>query len=311
MDKLAFQENLNQQDFIQDHDLSLEAEKKIARSFMGRIEWEMIVIGLSQFIVWLGVWGLVLNGLMPLWLGFFILLISTTFAYLPSHAGQHGHLSGNKKNLEWLDFVVGQISLIPLAQSHDILKVTHLKHHAHTNDPSRDPDYTHTHTRSWFESALIVHNQTGDRSESLNQMIETWMDTEPKFKEAVDRGTLFSLGFFVIQIVMAINFPLETLFLWWLPRKFTVSYLGVIFSHMPHRDLPVGRHADTRFWANGIIRFFNHSMQIHAMHHMYPKICHFDEPKAIEALKPFMIARGIPGAEDLPDKISYKLLSYK
>ena len=264
MDKLAFQENLNQQDFIQDHDLSLEAEKKIARSFMGRIEWEMIVIGLSQFIVWLGVWGLVLNGLMPLWLGFFILLISTTFAYLPSHAGQHGHLSGNKKNLEWLDFVVGQISLIPLAQSHDILKVTHLKHHAHTNDPSRDPDYTHTHTRSWFESALIVHNQTGDRSESINQMIETWIDTEPKFKEAVDRGTLFSLGFFVIQIVMAINFPLETLFLWWLPRKFTVSYLGVIFSHMPHRDLPVGRHADTRFWANGMSRFFNHSMQIHA-----------------------------------------------
>ncbi len=304
MDKLAFQENLNQQDFIQDHDLSLEAEKKIARSFMGRIEWEMIVIGLSQFIVWLGVWGLVLNGLMPLWLGFFILLISSTFAYLPSHAGQHGHLSGNKKNLEWLDFVVGQISLIPLAQSHDILKVTHLKHHAHTNDPSRDPDYTHTHTRSWFESALIVHNQTGDRSESINQMIETWIDTEPKFKEAVDRGTLFSLGFFVIQIVMAINFPLETLFLWWLPRKFTVSYLGVIFSHMPHRDLPVGRHADTRFWANGMSRFFNHSMQIHAMHHMYPKICHHDEPKAIEALRPFMIARGIPGAEKIPERIT-------
>ncbi|URQ73127.1 fatty acid desaturase [SAR86 cluster bacterium] len=304
MDKLAFQENLNQQDFIQDHDLSLEAEKKIARSFMGRIEWEMIVIGLSQFIVWLGVWGLVLNGLMPLWLGFFILLISATFAYLPSHAGQHGHLSGNKKNLEWLDFVVGQISLIPLAQSHDILKVTHLKHHAHTNDPSRDPDYTHTHTRSWFESALIVHNQTGDRSESINQMIETWIDTEPKFKEAIDRGTLFSLGFFVIQIVMAINFPLETLFLWWLPRKFTVSYLGVIFSHMPHRDLPVGRHADTRFWANGISRFFNHSMQIHAMHHMYPKICHHDEPKAIEALRPFMIARGIPGAEKIPERIT-------
>ena len=304
MDKLAFQENLNQQDFIQDHDLSLEAEKKIARSFMGRIEWEMIVIGLSQFIVWLGVWGLVLNGLMPLWLGFFILLISTTFAYLPSHAGQHGHLSGNKKNLEWLDFVVGQISLIPLAQSHDILKVTHLKHHAHTNDPSRDPDYTHTHTRSWFESALIVHNQTGDRSESINQMIETWIDTEPKFKEAVDRGTLFSLGFFVIQIVMAINFPLETLFLWWLPRKFTVSYLGVIFSHMPHRDLPVGRHADTRFWANGMSRFFNHSMQIHAMHHMYPKICHHDEPKAIEALRPFMRARGIPGAEKIPERIT-------
>ena len=33
--------------------------------------------------------------------------------------------------------------------------------------------------------------------------------------------------------------------------------------------------------------------------------------KAIEALKPFMIARGIPGAEDLPDDISYKSLTFK
>ena len=135
-------------------------------------------------------------------------------------------------------------------------------------------------------------------------MINRWTETEPKFKEAADRGTLVALSFFVVQIVMAINFPLETLLLWWLPRKFSVSYLGVIFSHMPHRNLPTGRHADTRFWANGISRFFNHSMQIHAMHHMYPKICHHDEPKAIEALRPFMIARGIPGAEKIPERIT-------
>ena len=44
-------------------------------------------------------------------------------------------------------------------------------------------------------------------------------------------------------------------------------------------------------------------MQIHAMHHMYPKICHHDEPKAIEALRPFMIERGIPGADRIPKKI--------
>ena len=43
-------------------------------------------------------------------------------------------------------------------------------------------------------------------------MIETWMDTEPKFK-GCDRTFFF--GIFVIQIVMAINFPLKTLFLWW------------------------------------------------------------------------------------------------
>ena len=145
--------------------------------------------------------------------------MSTTFAYLPSNAGQHGHLPGNKKHLAWVDYLIGQISLIPLAQSHDILKITHLKHHAHTNDPNNDPDYKHTHTGSWLKSALVVHFQTGDRDERLNNMINRWTETEPKFKETADRGTLVALIFFVAQIVMAINFPLETLLLWVVAKK--------------------------------------------------------------------------------------------
>ena len=40
-------------------DLSIEAERKLARTFMGRIEWEMILIGLGQFSVWLTTWFLV------------------------------------------------------------------------------------------------------------------------------------------------------------------------------------------------------------------------------------------------------------
>jgi len=303
MDQLAEQKDLFQNHQEENLDLSLEVEKKIARSFMGRIEWEMIVIGLTQCLFWFGVWAMVLNGFMPLWVGCLALIVSSTFAYLPSHAGQHGHLSGNKKHLDWLNFWVGQISLIPLAQSHEILKITHLKHHAHTNDPNNDPDYNHTHTSGWFKSALAVHLQTGTRDKRLNNMIEKWMDTDPEFKAAGERGGMVQVGFYILQIVAAINFPLETLLLWWLPRKLAVSYLGVIFSHMPHKGLPVGRHSDTRFWSNGIIRFFNHSMQIHAMHHMYPKICHHDEPKAIEALRPFMIARGIPGADRIPERI--------
>jgi len=125
-------------------DLSIDAERKLARSFMGRIEWEMILIGLGQFSVWVLTWFLVVQGLMPLWLGSIVAILSTCCAYLPSHAGQHGHLSGGRKEFKWIDTLVGYITLIPLAQSHDVLKATHLKHHAHTNDPERDPDFFHT-----------------------------------------------------------------------------------------------------------------------------------------------------------------------
>jgi len=110
-------------------------------------------------------------------------------------------------------------------------------------------------------------------------------------------------------MVTAFFFPLETLFLWWLPLKIITSYLGLVFSREPHNGLEIGRHSDTRFWRNGLPRFLNHSMQIHIMHHMYPKICHHDEPKAIEALRPFMIAKNMPGADDIPEKISLNPLT--
>ena len=71
-------------------DLSIDAERIVARTFMGRIEWEMIVVGIGQFLIWLGIWFMVLRGILPLWAGFILSTISTAFSYLPSHAGQHG-----------------------------------------------------------------------------------------------------------------------------------------------------------------------------------------------------------------------------
>ena len=292
MDQLAGDSQIN---------LSIEEERKIARTFMGRIEWEMIVVGLGQCIVWVITWGLVVNNVIPLWAGFFISTILTACAYLPSHAGQHGHLSGKHKQLNWLDTVVGQISLIPLAQSHHILKATHMKHHAHTNDPERDPDYNYTHVDSWFQSAIRIQNQTGEGG--LIQVVEKLSEEDPKFAKTLETGSLVGFVFFFAQMVAAVIYPLETLLLWWIPRKLATTYLGIIFAYEPHKNLPVGRYKDTRFWSNSMPRYLNHSMQIHVMHHMYPNICHYDEPKAIEALKPFMVARGIPGADKIPDKI--------
>ena len=35
---------------------SIEEERKIAKTFMGRVEWEMIVIGIGQCLIWFGLW---------------------------------------------------------------------------------------------------------------------------------------------------------------------------------------------------------------------------------------------------------------
>ena len=290
-------------------DLSIEAERKLARTFMGRIEWEMILIGVLQFTTWIASWVLVIQGIIPLLVGFLIALFTACNAYLPSHAGQHGHLSGGRKNLQWLDYLVGQISVIPLAQSHEILKATHLKHHAHTNDPDMDPDFFHGNAKNWWEAAVNVNIAYNDEGPAL-RAIEKHQENDPKFKEALEKGGSWAFLFYFAQIILAVLYPIETLLLWWIPKRVATSYLGIVFSYFPHSGLEKGRYKDTRFWTNRVPRFLNHSMQIHTMHHMYPRICHYDEAKAIEALKPFMIERGMPGAEHIPEKLRWNPVTY-
>ena len=290
-------------------DLSIEAERILARTFMGRIEWEMILIGVLQFTTWIATWVLVIQGIIPLLVGFLIALFTACNAYLPSHAGQHGHLSGGRKNLQWLDYLVGQISVIPLAQSHEILKATHLKHHAHTNDPDMDPDFFHGNAKNWWEAAVNVNIAYNDEGPAL-RAIEKHQENDPKFKEALEKGGSWAFLFYFAQIILAVLYPLETLLLWWIPKRVATSYLGIVFSYFPHSGLEKGRYKDTRFWTNRMPRFLNHSMQIHTMHHMYPRICHYDEAKAIEALKPFMVERGMPGAEHIPEKLRWNPVTY-
>ena len=290
-------------------DLSIEAERKLARTFMGRIEWEMILIGVLQFTTWIATWVLVIQGIIPLLVGFLIALSTACNAYLPSHAGQHGHLSGGRKNLQWLDYLVGQIIVIPLAQSQEILKATHLKHHAHTNDPDMDPDFFHGNAKNWWEAAVNVNIAYNDEGPAL-RAIEKHQENDPKFKEALEKGGSWAFLFYFAQIILAVLYPIETLLLWWIPKRVATSYLGIVFSYFPHSGLEKGRYKDTRFWTNRVPRFLNHSMQIHTMHHMYPRICHYDEAKAIEALKPFMIERGMPGAEHIPEKLRWNPVTY-
>ena len=120
---------------------SFENEKAIAKGFSQRFQWEMILIGIGQAMIWLTLWPLVIKGFVPLWAGFCIATICACFAYLPSHESQHGNYSRGNPKMRWLDSLVGHITLITLISPYEILRVTHMKHHAcllYTSPSPRD-----------------------------------------------------------------------------------------------------------------------------------------------------------------------------
>ena len=285
-------------------EFSFEKEKAIAKSFSQRFQWEMILIGLGQAAIWLSLWPLVLNGIIDLWVGFLIAILCACFAYLPSHEAQHGNYSRGNPKLRWLDGFVGHITLITLIYPYHLLRVTHMKHHAYTNDPEKDPDYLNAHAGSVLK---VIKNSLDGSSVDYGKYLEVF-SADKAFVNSFEKAIPIALLYRFTLLVLVIIFPLETLLLWWLPAKIGTVYTTVFFAYFPHLGTSTGRYKDTRFWSHWMPRYINHSMQLHFIHHLHPSIGHYDEPKAIEALKPFLIAREVPGADQIPDRVTFNPL---
>ena len=285
-------------------EFSFEKEKAIAKSLSQRFQWEMIAIGIGQATIFLSLWPLTLMGYIPLWAGFLIATLCACLAYLPSHEAQHGNYSRGNPKKRWIDSLVGNFTLITLIYPYEILRVTHMKHHAYTNHPEKDPDYDNQHASSVAKLAIQVLDGT---SVDYSKYEEVFAE-DAAFQKGFKKGALIGLTYRAVLMIAVFLLPLHTLFLWWLPAKLGTVYTTTFFSWYPHLKTEQGRYKDTRFWQHWMPRYINHSMQLHFIHHLHPSIGHFDEPKAIEALRPFLIARGVPGAEEIPQKIQYNPL---
>ena len=282
-------------------EFSFEKEKAIAKSLSQRFQWEMIAIGIGQATIFLSLWPLTLMGFIPLWAGFLIATLCACFAYLPSHEAQHGNYSRGNPKKRWIDSLVGNFTLITLIYPYEILRVTHMKHHAYTNHPEKDPDYDNQHASSVAKLAIQVLDGT---SVDYSKYEEVFAE-DAAFQKGFKKGALIGLTYRAVLMIAVFLLPLHTFFLWWLPAKLGTVYTTTFFSWYPHLKTEQGRYKDTRFWQHWMPRYINHSMQLHFIHHLHPSIGHFDEPKAIEALKPFLIARGVPGAEEIPERVTY------
>ena len=285
-------------------EFSFEKEKAIAKSLSQRFQWEMIAIGMGQATIFLSLWPLTLMGFIPLWAGFLIATLCACLAYLPSHEAQHGNYSRGNPKKRWIDSLVGNFTLITLIYPYEILRVTHMKHHAYTNHPEKDPDYDNQHASSVAKLAIQVLDGT---SVDYSKYEEVFAE-DAAFQKGFKKGAIIGLTYRAVLMIAVFLLPLHTLFLWWLPAKLGTVYTTTFFSWYPHLKTEQGRYKDTRFWQHWMPRYINHSMQLHFIHHLHPSIGHFDEPKAIEALKPFLIAKGVPGAEDIPERITYNPL---
>jgi beta-carotene hydroxylase len=241
--------------------------------------------------VWLALWPLVLLGFIPLWLGFIIATINMSLVYLPTHDAQHDIVARPGQKLRWLNELVGHATSWMIIYPFELLRVTHLDHHRHTNDPELDVDITSMANGPWHAIWSSIRQRQPDAKRSSDYMRSAARNGR---EDLILLALVYRLGFIAVLGALAWNgYALEALLLWWLPYQIAMTYLIFFLSWAPHHPGDkTGRYTNTRSWKSMVGNIGSMGMQYHIVHHLHPYIPLVRTPAAYREMRPILEARG-------------------
>jgi beta-carotene hydroxylase len=271
--------------------MSQQDERAIARKYIGGVPWFMVIWGLGGFLLWLALWPLVILDLLPLWVAATVASIIFCYCYLPTHEAQHGNIGRPGSRWRWLNELVGHLSVLPLFFPYRTHRAIHLKHHAHTNEPDKDPDLYMQAESIW---GAIHHAWKSKQPGQTGPLTATALEDAPNRERLImEAFVLIYLGWFTMTALAWSGLALEVLLLWWIPKVISGIYTPVTLSWAPHHPmLETGRYQDTRGWKSPVGTLLSAGMEYHLVHHLFPAIPLHKTPAAYRELKPLLESEG-------------------
>ena len=282
----------------------LRAERAIANRHWGGIETRIIVEFLVSALVWVSVIALGVTGVIPLWLGLILNTVVATTFYMPMHEAAHGNIMGRRAGSRFFEDLIGALCSIPLGFAYKPHRSSHMRHHAHTNDPLRDPDHFTDGPMSgvigaWLGQVMLITllplfafvpparrliprrmqitlAGSGDRTEGLRQL----------------RFWFLTTGALVLAFLTGLGWP--ALLLWYLPSRLQALWLLFIFAWYPHHPADeVGRYASTRVAVFPGSRLLIRGHDHHAVHHLFPRVPHHRLEALWQEIAEDMVTKGV------------------
>ena len=266
-------------------------ELRIARKYSGRVPWIAVVWAFGNMAVWLSLWPLVMFDVLPLWAAFPIATVNIAMVYLPTHEAQHDIIARPGTKLRWLNELVGHATSWMLIYPFQVLRVTHLDHHRHTNDPEFDVDIT---TKASGPIAAIretIRQRQPNAKRNRDYAASLYRNGRI---DLIILSLIYQLAFIAVLGLLAWNgYALEAFFLWWLPYQIAITYILFFLSWAPHHPgTETGRYRNTRSWRSTVGNIGSMGMQFHIVHHLHPYIPLHLTPAAYREMRPLLEARG-------------------
>ena len=116
-------------------------ERRLVAPYRGGIAWRLLATFAAFTVAWATILVAGFVGAVPLWLGGILSFVVATTFYMPMHEAAHGNVWGDTMKGRWVEDLVGMLSAIPVGFSFKGHRISHMRHHAFTNDPLKDPDF--------------------------------------------------------------------------------------------------------------------------------------------------------------------------
>lgn len=285
--------------------LALREERIQAAPYWGKVEPRIILTFLVFSAAWIGVIVLGINGTIPLWLGLILNTVIASTFYMPMHEAAHGNIWGRTTSGMWIEDLIGMLCAIPLGFSYKAHRPSHMRHHAHTNDPLKDPDFhtagpMHTVLKSWYGQVMLAtFLPVFAFVPAARKLLPTAMLVMMRAETGSKKTGLIQLRFWLLTnafLVIAIftGYGWQALMLWYLPSRIQALWLLTIFAWFPHHPATkVGRYGDTRVAVFPGSRWLIRGHDHHAVHHLFPRVPHYRLRKLWADIADDMVAKGV------------------
>jgi len=290
---------------IDERRLALREERAQAAPYWGKVEPRIIVTFLLFSAAWIAVIVLGVKGTIPLWLGLILNTVIASTFYMPMHEATHGNIWGRTTSGKWIEDLIGMLCAIPLGFSYKAHRSSHMRHHAHTNDPLKDPDFhtagpMHTVLKSWYGQVMLAtFLPVFAFVPAARKLLPAAMLVMMRAETGSRKAGLIQLRFWFLThafLVLAIltGYGWQALMLWYLPSRLQALWLLTIFAWYPHHPATkVGRYVDTRVAVFPGSRWLIRGHDHHAVHHLFPRVPHYRLPRLWADIADDMVAKGV------------------
>ncbi|MFZ4718559.1 MAG: fatty acid desaturase family protein [Ilumatobacteraceae bacterium] len=282
----------------------LRAEHQHAAKYWGGFQWRIVVTFVVFAAAWTTVLALGIAGAIPLWIGLIVNTVLATTFYMPMHEAVHRNITGSQPKGKRLEDLIGRLCSIPVGISFAAHRGSHMRHHAFTNDPDRDPDHF-TDGRlaalpaKWLAVVAVnlflpVVALVPPTRRLLPAQLRRSLAAGNDRSEGLSQVRFWALTHLVLLAAFLLGVGWPVLLLWYVPARLQAAWLLFIFAWYPHHPAShTGRYADTRVAVFPGSRWLIRGHDHHAMHHMFPRVPHYHLRALWRDVAEDMVAKGV------------------